>query len=556
MKRENPLTGLSAEVAAVTLATSLYLNIRYNVISLTLEETIVLVVCSVLGFWWGYNRIEESGITHGTLIWHRIVKPGTRATKCTLHDLAQRIVAFDFLVKFGEETKDIQQAQKIVSDFETIAFDELAMDEELRPSPAVREQLADEISTETSLFKRDGYRRIANILFEEQSKDEEKIRLILVFCREHVKAGDSLETGETIHDIKSGITRALSTSSCDFEQQNETAEWLLTAYGNAYDAIHHDHSLYADPLTGTPEDDLNEYYSAFIESFLPFRDRHALSEELFSTIIEVVDRGELDQSAVAKDVHDLIEKEKQRVRSEFENRDAYLLMSWGGVLSKYQSPELRETLQDKYPNHIDFGRKGNESEVSDLPEAIKLTFHIIFTERHFSSADEFLEDVLKFIPDNKIESGFVTAYKLEITDPAYEPERSDVEAIVPDEAKKQLDLIEFLETGTGSRAITETAIDNLLGRKVEVNELLAAIPANVFVEATPKQEDAFNGAYKDIKQDLKINNLYDWARYEPEEVVDAVVENVEEDVASEEEWLEISEQLVVSAKQCERAATT
>jgi len=548
---KNPTYWLVAEFIAVLTGIGLYYNYQSRFVDLTFEQHGLIGLLALGTLYWGATRIEESDYTHHGLLWHRVAKPLWRAGKQTATRIIKRIPSLDVIFNFFEATQERRDSRVIVDDFVEIAFDELGMDSSFRPKGDERDRLADEIATETNQTKSAGYRRLANALFEEESSDDRRIRLILVFCREYIKAEDTLDTGETIHDIQSGISRALSASNCDFRKWNDTADKLLSAYGAAYNAIHHDEFLQKDPLTTDPEDSPKDYYSDFADYFLPFRDRTTLNEELVATIIDVVDRGELDQSAVARDINQYIEAEKERVRSELDTRDAYLLISLDAGLS---DSEVREKIYETYPDHIRFGTTKNKNELSSLPEGIYLTTDAIFTDRDYANPEEFVDDIKQMIPDEDLAGGLVSAYELELRNPAHDPPMDEAREHLPSWTRDSVNAIEFLETGDSSRAVTEIAIDNLLGEQIEVKELLAAIPVNVFADATPKQRPVIDAAIEELKEDLKIGDLYDWGKYDVDDIAPTLEEKDTENVGSEEEWKEIAEEMIEGARQCERAA--
>jgi len=549
--KTNPTRWLIAELAAVLIGTGLYFNYQRSIAELTVQQYGLIGALAVGIFYWGATKIDESDYSHLNLLWYRLAIPVWRAIKQSAIRIIRKIPSLDVILNLFQETQERRDSHKIVSDFSTIAFDELGMDPSFRPSGDEMDRLADEIASETSQTKSIGYRRIANVLFEGNSEDERRIRLILIFCREYVKADDTLETGEAIHDIQSGISRALSASNCDFRKWNDTADKLLSAYGASYGAIHHDEILESDPLNTDLEDSPEDYYGDFADYFLPFRDRTTLNEELVATIIDVVDRGELDQSAVARDMNQYIEAEKKRVRSELDTRDAYLLISLDAGLSE---PEIREKIYETFPEHIRFGKTQNKNELSSLPEGIYLTTDAIFTDRDYTDPEQFVEDVKKLVPDEELAGGLMSAYELELKNPAHDPPMKEAREHLPLWTRDSVNAIEFLETGDSSRAVTEIAIDNLLGEQIEVKELLAAIPVNVFADAIPKQRPVINEATEELKDALKIGDLYDWGRYEVEDIAPMLVEKDEENVGTDEEWREIAEQMIEGARQCERAA--
>lgn len=555
----NPLYRLIAEVSAIGIIVVLYINyFEITLFEATRPQALSAILLSGILFLWGSKGIEESGYTHSGVVCHRVLLPSYRAGEQAFKQLAKRIPQLDFVVKLFEENRSRQQARQVVDEFVTIAFDELDMDATFRPSPDEMDRLADTISTDTTHLKRDGYRLIAESVFADESDERRYIRLILVLCREYIKADDTLETGEIIHDLQSAISRALSASGCDFEQWNDTAENLLGAYGIAYDAIHHDEPLSSDPIGGTPSDPPKDYYDDFREYFLPFRDRNALSEELVATIIDVIDRGELDQSAVARDIEEKIQVERERVRDELNTRNAYLLLSLDAGLSTTSSGNARELVYNRFPDHIQFGRTKNKNEVSALPEAIYLTTDIIFTDRNYESPDDFLEDVIELIPDEELEGGLVSAYELKLDNPAYEPSKEAARKHLPQWTRDSVNAIEFLETGDSSRAVTEVAIDNLLGKKIRVRDLLAAIPVNVFVDAPPNQREVVDAAYEDMKEKLGVGELYDWGKFDIDDIAPLLIKKDAaregERVATDEEWEGIAEEMIQSARECERAA--
>lgn len=553
-----PFYWLGAEALGILTLLALYIDSqRYPLVELAPEQAVLVGVTAVYSIYWGATKVDESDYSHPPLVYNRIVKPAWRAGKQSVLGIVDRVPSLGFIINFLSESRDQSESRKVVNDFVTIAFDELAMDSDLKPSGDEQDALAELIARDTTHPKRDGYRRIASNLFEQESTIDEKTRLILVFCREYVRTEDTIYTGENIHDLQSGISRALSASGCDFEQWNNTAEQVLSAYGSAHGAIHHDEPCSSDPLRSTPENPPKEYYADFIEHFLPFRDRNALSDELVATIIDVVDRGELDQSAIARDIDQHIEEERERVRRKIDNRDAYLLLSLDSGLS---GTAHRDKIYERYPDHIRFGKTTNKNNISSLPEDIYLTTDVIFTDRMYDGSEDFLADIKDLIPDSELDGGLLAVYELKLEDPAYEPSKEVAQRHLPDWTRDSVSAIDFLETGDSSRAVTEIAIDNLLGEKIRVRDLLAAIPVNVFVDAPPKLRNLIDAAYDDIKNELEVGELYDWGDYEPEDISTLLIEfdekENEERIGSDEEWHEVAEQMIENARACERAAQT
>lgn len=551
----NPTHWIIVEILSVLSILALILNqFHYYWFELTGEDSIPILLLALGALYWSTPKVENSSYTRYGLYWNRLIKPGYRAVRGAFKQASKRIFALDLPVKLFEENQARAQSRQVVDDFVTIAFDELAMDSSFRPTKNEMDSLADDIATGAVHPKRDGYRRIADTLFSGESSDDEKIRLILIYCREYVKSNDTLDTGESIHEIQGGISRALSASSCDFESWNESAERLLTAYGNAYNSIHHGEPLSSDPLKGSPSKKPKKYYNDFREYFLPFRDRSSLSEELVATIIDVVDRGELDQSAVAREVDKHLEEERERIKAEQNQRQAYLLVSMKAGLWD----ETRQRIYDRFPNHVRFGNTNNRSNDSELPDSIRLTTDIIFTEKNYANTEEFLEEIDEIVPEKDREGGLLSAYRLEISDPYYLPDKEMAQRHLPADRLDTINVIEFLETGDSSRAITEIAINNLLGKKIRVRDLLAAIPVNVFVDAPPKQRDVVDATYENMKQELGVKELYDWGTFDPEDIAPLLItqdqQQHEERIASDEEWKEIAEQMIDNARQCERAA--
>lgn len=551
----NPRTWIVAETFAILSSTAVVLNgLHYHWFELTKEESSAILLLALGVIYWFTPKIENSDYTRHGLYWNRFLKSGLRAGKRAFKQLAKKIPSLDFIVKLIQEDQNRKQSRQVVDDFVTIAFEELAMPSSFRPTGDKLDQLADDVATGTTHPKRDGFRRIANNIFAEEDPDDEKSRLILIYCREYIKADDTLDTGESIHEIQAGISRALSASNCDFESWNDTAEQLLTAYGNAYNAIHHDELLTSDPLEGTPSKKSKEYYSDFREYFLPFRDRSSLSEELVATIIDVVDRGELDQSAVARDVDKYLKEERDRIKAKQNPRQAYLLVSMKAGLWD----DTRQKIYDRFPNHIRFGNTNNRSDDSELPDEIRLTTDLIFTKETYKNTKEFLEEISDIVPEEDREGGLLSAYRLEISDPDYLPEKDEAQRYLPADRLDTVNVIEYLETGDSSRAITEIAINNLLGKKIRVRDLLAAIPVNVFVDAPPKQRDIVDTAYEEMKKELGVRELYDWGRFDPEDIAPLLITQDDQQhdkrIATDDEWHEIAEQMIDSARQCERAA--
>lgn len=463
---------------------------------------------------------------------------------------------FEWRDRFDKEVEQESAANSIIDDFEEVVRNDLGMSFDWSQVSTDREDLVETISNEAEIFKRDVYPIIADHVFSDVPEDERRIRLILALCREHERAdGRRLDTGEAVYALKSAITRELADLGCDFEEPNDAATRLLTAYANTYKGIHTGTPAGRDLFTEDIDRSYLELWQEFRESFLPFEEQAALDDQLLSTIIDVVDRGELDQAAVAGDVDELIQREREQVREDLQNRDAYLVLSLGGIFKR--GSDLRDKLEQKYHNHIAFGKRYNTSDVADIPDPKYVTFHIVFPEKRFPSTDAFLDDVLRLIPADALEeNAFVTVYRLEATNPEFEPPKEILEEELPAYFKSNLDVVEFLETGSGSRTVTKTAINNLLGRKMRVRDLLAAVPLNVFADATPQQEQFINAKYNDLKERFQISELYDWCDYTKEHIASVLCEWDEDGYASEEEWEEIAEQMIEGAEQCRAAATS
>lgn len=477
-----------------------------------------------------------------------------KATGAVFKSLPWIKLLFEWHSKYNQDVNQESEAMRIIDDFEEIACDNLEVPVDQTQFELQRGDIIERVTSEAEIFKRDAYPIIAEYAFNDFSEDDRRLLLILVLCYEHQQADERhLETGEAVYALKSAITRELADLGCDFEEPNTPATRLLTAYGHASPAIHSGKAIDGDLFDEQIDRSYFEVWKEFRRSFLPFEEQVALDDQLLSTIIDVIDRGELDQSAVAGDVDELIQEERERVKKDLQNREAYLVLSSGSIFSKTSG--LRTKLESKYHNHISFGARHNTSDVADIPDPTYVTFHIIFPEKEFISTDAFLDDVLRLIPEEELEeNAFVTVYKLEATNPQFEPSKETLEEELPAYLKSNLDVVEFLETGSGSRTVTKTAINNLLGRKVRVRDILAAVPFNVFAEATPRQEQFLNSKYGDLKDEFQIKELYDWCNYTKEDIAPVLIKWDDSELATEEEWKEIARQMIRGARQCESVA--
>lgn len=259
-----------------------------------------------------------------------------------------------------------------------------------------------------------------------------------------------------------------------------------------------------------------------------FQDKKKV-EEFRSTLAELFSRGKLRLEGVEKDIDDI--KENLHERSQ---KQKYMVFC-----QKYQRDKAVEERIESFP-YLYFGTKNVEN---DFPESIKYTStYIIDPEMEYQSASDFLETELKpVLPD--IEGGFIAVMPLEF---------GELESY-PSEIDEDLSgALEYLKTGSGINV--EKIISEKITSEVKVSKLMSSVPFNVLVpEMKEVEKDVIIDNYEVLKEKFAVDELFDWGEKNSEELGTKLDQLDKENVANEQRWIELAENICREARECNKA---
>lgn len=453
-------------------------------------------------------------------------------------------------IEEGTEARDT--ARRIVNDFQKIAFSEFEL-EDLSDNYDER-NLEELLVEETELVKFTGYPLLAEEMFEDNDSESRKAILTAIFCREQNKVKeDGIEvifTGERVAIFREAVKEKLS--DFDFESPGGSEEKFLKGFAVLEPAIE------SGELDSTIEEENVDYKDIFERltrryTAIDFNVTYGGSDErhINNRILDVVYRGELNAERVKQDIEGLIESEIEKIEQEREDRQAFLLSSktisetgktnWGDFQDKFES---------KFPEWIKFGNKyAPEPEITDNSNKIKVSMQVVFPKKRYGSPKDFFSHSIEPITPEGV---LVTVSQLDIS-PFYTDEsREKLHDIADNESNVDLifDANNYLITSETRRSITAEALDNLLiNRRVDVSELLRALPLNVFVPyITEEEEKIFSENQDQIEDELGINEFADWSSQDPVNVTEQLKKADQRGISNR--WNRIAQDVVEEVQKC------
>lgn len=365
--------------------------------------------------------------------------------------------------------------------------------------------------------------------FEEADETEKRIISLLVNSLEIQKV-DSLEEQRNLREINEALIE-----NFDVKNPSEEEENLIIGFKemknppekyrdieNAFDGE------IAEDLTPKLLKISKEWCNGDEFAYSVFKDKKKV-EEFQETLSELFSRGKLRLRGVESDIEDL----KQKMENS-SNKRKFMIFVQG-----YQKEEEFEERIESFP-HL---RVGTKYPSEEFPESIEYTrMYILDPELEYRSADDFYQSELEPVV-SKDKEGFVAVMPLEFDEQKIKPEYI---------GENFSEAFEYLKTG--SSLDRKKIISEKITSEVKISELMASIPFNVLVPGIKKSEkDLIIENYTDLKEEFNIDELFDWAERNPDELADKLNEIDEEKISGKERWRELSVEIVKEAEECSKA---
>jgi hypothetical protein len=365
-------------------------------------------------------------------------------------------------------------------------------------------------------------------LVESSDIDYEKKESILVFIINSIdslsqKVKDALILCTLCHEIdtevdilKSERYKAVITTifeKYDFIDLDEGAKTILQYHENFKNNKKLDSEIPTFDFANKTNE-LTKQYSKTYNLSYKLKLEKDQSEEFRRTLAILIREGKLSVKQLEKDLKDRISDElkKKAVKSK-----AFLVLS-----NIFQRIPAVENVLNRFP-HV----KYSFPNPSRLPDNIKyVSTRIIYPSSSFQNAETFLkQEIRPLIPDDKLNDGFIAIIPIEGTEMYSIPEKSD--DISKSHLKEGFESIAAYKTGL-SLDLTELYIEAMKD-EINVDEVLANIPFNIFVPGIPEKIKNFLIAnYDNLKSKFNINRLSDWADINADDLQIYLVELDEE----------------------------
>lgn len=419
-----------------------------------------------------------------------------------------------------DEKREEELAEQIYEDFVRIIDHFKLNDYTIEPD---KQEVVDQIKN-TEILKQVAIPQILiPSFFERRELEFQRTMAVIFLCRELYEMKDEgkveIETGETSDELANSINKQLSSPCFDFDSPSETERKLLQTYDSLKDAIE------GEKVSDTPtifEDDIEYPRDAFCNLIARFSDDLSMSysgedaRNLNQRILRTIDNGELN----TKRVSEIIEKEKESLKEKEESRQAYLV-AHKHIGEDYFS--LREDLQKRFSDFIYFGNKwASNDEIfpqSELERAwddkkslykVSVTLHIIIARKSYESAEQFYRRRLKDLAD---ENFLLRVQEVDFDSPYSERNKESLYRI--GESNSSVDLAfnftEYLGNFRASRDLTSKAVRRALNDRIEISQLLRALPLNVFTNIEPEEEDFLMENLGELEGKFGVEEFSDWA---------------------------------------------
>jgi len=404
-------------------------------------------------------------------------------------------------------------------------------------SPADEETLTDRI-TDSSIepVKKDVYDACVSISYGDLPDYRSNIIHVLLLCREIVKLDSAVEQAE----LKARVENL--TTNFNLNEIDEPTTEFLGAYEVSRGVIEGRNSNPEQIFEHEP-DDPQETALEFAVKFgttqqlalVLFSDRER-SRELRRTLGRLVARGKLNTETVNKETAERLQEELEQIGNE---ATKYLIFS-----QKVHYPEEVTQAIERFP-HTRFGNKYPEQ---GFPEAVQyMRMYVVYPEHDYGSAERFLEEAIRpAIPEDTDDDGFLAVMPLELENMAIYPD-DDVE----DYLGGTYEALSFLKTGS-SEDLSEVVSDKVMS-EIGVSELLSTLPFNVIdPEIEEHEKEIIIENYEDLKTQFSIDELFDWADVDPDQLAEAL--STLDDESDIERWTKVSESVVAQVREYTEAA--
>ncbi|AUV82221.1 hypothetical protein C2R22_11665 [Salinigranum rubrum] len=193
-------------------------------------------------------------------------------------------------------------------------------------------------------------------------------------------------------------------------------------------------------------------------------------------------------------------------------------------------------------------RIGNKYPDRGFPEEVKyMRMYVVYPDHDYRTAERFLEEAIQpSIPSDHARDGFIAVMPLELADMTIYPEIEDVDSYL----SGTYEALSFLKTGT-SEDLSEVISDRVIS-EIGVSELLSTLPFNVIEpNMNEREKELVIDNYDEIKDRFNIDELFDWADVDPEQLGKVLTEMDSGENGAR--WRELSESIVEKTQEYSKA---
>lgn len=422
-------------------------------------------------------------------------------------------------------------------------------------SDSERQDVIEHVVGDVELLKHEAYPIIADYLFEDRDRYERSTYLCLAFCWEmsRVETDSGGQFGDERADFRYEVREIVS--EFNFSDPGEEEEWFLQRYDQLRNLVSAD-DLDRGSAGNEEQRDLETVYWDFAYTYIPLqhpeyneKDKNE-KERLRSKVIQLVHDAELNTGSASRNLLAIIRDEEERIRDEFEQRQAYMVFSQS--LSDDNRKEFKDALETKFPYFVDIGNKSYHTP-SEGRQTIFLTQHIVYPVSEYRNLEDFYErGISQIVPEGR----FVAIMKINTSEYYLPDDEEDLlaEAENPSYVENSISALDFLQTEHPPEDITSRAIDNLLGDEIEVKEMLRSLRIDVLIPSiTTTEQDVIREQREQIEAKFEIQDVFDWRKKNPLEVAEYIYHCDKKTDNSPEEWEKRTDVLVERAENWYRA---
>ncbi len=260
-------------------------------------------------------------------------------------------------------------------------------------------------------------------------------------------------------------------------------------------------------------------------------------EEFRRTLSILIRDGRLDVQELEKTLKDKVRVELDRRATKSK---AFLVLSqkFHKIPAVDQALSRFPFVKYSYPNP------------SRLPDNLRyVATRIIYPSSTIQDAKSFLENEIRpLIPEDKVNDGFIALIPIVGTELYSTPQTS--EALAKVRIRNGFESISAYRTGIPIN-MEELYLESLKD-EINVDEVLANIPMNIFVPSIPERAKNFLiDCYDDLREHFSIRRLADWASVNPGDLRDRLTAldsgTDKKRVYSEENWGAVADSIVNAA---------